>query len=100
MVYRVVVSPRAKSDLRGIQRYISFDNPQAALRFGKRLFTQPKVLGTHPEIGRVVPEFSNPFIREIIVGNYRVVHKVNHSKKQIRILRYWHGARGVPALSE
>lgn len=100
MVYRVVVSPRAKRDLRGIQRYISFDNPQAALRFAKRLFTQPKVLSTHPEIGRVVPEFSDRTIREVVVGNYRVVHKVNHLKKQIRILRYWHGARGIPDLCE
>ncbi|HLB34854.1 MAG: hypothetical protein A3F67_03400 [Verrucomicrobia bacterium RIFCSPHIGHO2_12_FULL_41_10] len=96
MVYRVVISPEAQRDLRGIQRYISFDAPQAALRFTQHLFSKQKVLEAHPEIGRVVPEIANCTLREIIIGNYRVIYKVDHSGKEIIILRYWHAARGVP----
>lgn len=96
MVYRVVVSPRAQLDLKGIQRYISFDAPQAALRFTHRLFSKQKILGTHPEIGRIVPEINNRTMREIIVGNYRVIYGVDYSRKKITIIRYWHAARGVP----
>ena len=100
MVYRVTVSRGAHRDLRGIQRYISFDSPQAAMRLGRLFFSKEVMLGKHPEIGRVVPEFSNLSIREVVVGNYRLIYKVDHFTKQILILRYWHGARGIPGFSE
>lgn len=96
MVYRVVVSPRAQRDLRGVQRYISFNAPQAALRLTQRFFSKQKILELHPEIGRMVPEIHNRAVRELIVGNYRVVYKVDHSKKEIEIVRYWHASRGIP----
>lgn len=96
MVCQVIVSSHAKRDLRGIQRYISIDSSLAALRFGQLLFKKQKMLELHPEIGRVVPEFGNRIIREIIVGNYRIIYRVNLLKKEIRILRYWNAARGIP----
>ena len=96
MDFRVIVSPEAWSDLRDIKRYISRDSALAAERFGQKLFSKHKIIKSHPEIGRVDPEASNTGVREIIVGNYRIMYRVNISKKQIRILRYWHAARGTP----
>jgi len=96
MDFRVIVSPEAWSDLRDIKRYISRDSPLAAERFGQKLFSKQKILRTHPETGRVVPEIGNAAVREIVIGNYRIMYRVNASKKQIRILRYWHAARGAP----
>ncbi len=96
MVYRVVVSSQAKRDLMEIQRYIAYDSLSSALRFRQKFFSKQKLLSQYPEIGRMVPEFSHRMIREIIVGNYRIVYKVDHHNKKIIILRYWHAARGTP----
>ena len=96
MGYKIIFSPRARRDLRGIKRYISFDSPQRADRFGQRLLAKTEMLQFHPEIGRAVSVLANRNMREIIVGNYRVIYKVDYSKKEVEIVRYWHAARGIP----
>ena len=73
MDYQVTLAPSARGDLREIVRYISFDAPDRALRFGRFLVSNTGRLAQFPEIGRVVPEFNNPCIREIIVRSYRVI---------------------------
>lgn len=98
MEFRVIDAPRARRDLRNIKRYISFDSPQAAEKFGRFLLSKARMLGQHPWMGRVVPDFRNPNIREIIVGNYRVIYRVDSLAQQIEIVRYWHGARGTPEI--
>ena len=57
------------------------------------------MLEKFPELGRVVPEFGEPSIREIVVRrNYRVVYRVNPQEQLIEIIRFWHAARGVPEI--
>lgn len=51
-----------------------------------------------PEIGRVVPEYSLPTMREITVRSYRIVYRVDHTRKFVEIARVWHAARGTPEL--
>ncbi|HLB34909.1 MAG TPA: type II toxin-antitoxin system RelE/ParE family toxin [Chthoniobacterales bacterium] len=96
MDYQITIAPRARRDLREGIRYISLDSPQAAERFAILLSSKIKILKRHPEIGRVVPEVDDIAIREIIVGNYRVMYEIDSLEKQVEILRYWHAARGTP----
>src|SRR6185437_618985 len=63
MDYQVILSPRAIQDLQEIVRYISFDSPASAEKFGLALIEQAHSLRTFPERGRVVPEFRNKNIR-------------------------------------
>jgi plasmid stabilization system protein ParE len=63
---KVILSPRSIQDLREIVRYISFDNPKAAERFGYALIDAALSLGTMPERGRFVPELADGITREII----------------------------------
>lgn len=49
-------------------------------------------------MGRVVPEFDEPTIREIVVRAYRVIYRVDHRDSRVDIARVWHGARGTPQL--
>jgi len=98
MVYRVILSLEAQNDLREIKRYISLDSSQAAERFAQRLAKTTSLLETHPEMGRMFPEMRNITIREIVVGNYRIIYEVNSLKRQVKIARYWHAARGTPEL--
>lgn len=66
--------------------------------FGFRLITETDKLLNFPELGRVVPEYRLPIIREIIVRSYRVIYRVDHQRKLIEIARVWHAARGTPEL--
>ena len=99
MDYQVALSPSARADLRDIVRYISLDAPDRAVRFGQFLISRVKVLAQFPELGRVVPEFGEPFIREIVVRSYRVVYRIEHSQRLVEVIRFWHAARGAPELN-
>lgn len=98
MDYQVILSVPARSDLQNIVHYISLDDREQARRFGMFLIQQARSLGQFPERGRVVPEFEDKSIREIIVKDYRVVYRVDRDKRTIEIVRFWHTGRGTPAL--
>jgi toxin ParE1/3/4 len=67
MGYQVALAPSARRDLRDIVRYISLDSPERALAFGQLLISSTKRLAEFPEMGRVVPEFGDASLREIVV---------------------------------
>ena len=98
MDFRLVWTPLARSDLRGIVTYIARDNPDAARRVGERVLDAVEVLRSMPQLGRVVPERRNQSIREIIRGNYRIVYRLREESQAVEIWRIWHGARGIPHL--
>lgn len=98
MDYQVVLSLSARADLRDIVRYISFDAPDRALEFGQFLISRTKLLAQSPELRRVVPEFGDNVIREIIVRSYRVVYRLDDSQRLIEVIRFWQAARGIPEI--
>jgi plasmid stabilization system protein ParE len=95
MDYKVIVAPRAIDDLRDIVLYIAPDRPEAAKRLGLALIERTKVLAVFPFSGKVVPEFNDRVIRELILRPYRIVHRIDEDQKVIGIARFWHGARGA-----
>lgn len=95
MDYKVVLAPRAIADLQDIVLYITPDRPDAAKRLGLALIGQTKVLGSFPFSGRVVPEFHQPLIRELVLKPYRIVYRIDETRKIVGVARYWHGARGA-----
>ena len=98
MGYQVALSPSARGDLRDIVRYISLDSPERAVRFGQFLISNTKRLADFPELGRVVPEFDDASIREIVVRSYRVIYRVSHAEQRVDVARFRHGARGIPEI--
>jgi toxin ParE1/3/4 len=98
MDFKVILSSRAIQDLQEIVRYISFDNPVRAESFGRELIAKTRLLVSFPKIGRIVPEFDEPDIREIIHKSYRIVYRLRLEKRMIEVSRFWHGARGSPDL--
>ena len=93
MDYKVVLAPRAIEDLRDIVLYVAPDRPEAAKRLGMALIEKTKVLGSFPFSGRVVPEFADRSIRELILKPYRIVYRVDDSSRVVGVARYWHAAR-------
>ena len=94
---KVILSPRAIQDLSEIVRYISLDNPQAAERFGFTLIDAALSLGTLPERGRLVPEFTDG-TRELIYGRYRIIYRIRPDSKTVWVSRFWHAQRGIPEI--
>jgi len=66
MAYKLIWSPAARDDLHDIVVFIARDNPNRAMSFGYELISQTDRLQEFPELGRIVPEYRNDEIREII----------------------------------
>ena len=96
MGWQVIIAPSAQTDLADIVRYIAQHNSDAAARLGFELITRAESLADFPEIGRMVPEFRQPDLRELICRSYRIIYRLRHEDKLIQIVRFWHGARGFP----
>ncbi len=94
MDFKVVLAPRAIDDLRDIVLYVAPDRPEAAKRLGLALIDKTKLLSQFPFSGRVVPEFGDEMIRELILKPYRIVYRIDEARRLVGISRYWHSARG------
>lgn len=94
MAFRIIWSETALTDLQDLVRYIAGDDRQVAKRFGDWIVTKVESLQTFPRIGRIVPEFREECLREMIVAPYRIVYEIDDDDMKISILRIWHGARG------
>jgi plasmid stabilization system protein ParE len=100
MGWKVIVSPRADSDLGNIVSFIARHNPAAASRIGHALIARAEILTQFPEMGRMVPEFNLPDLREIVYRSYRVIYRVKKREQLIEIVRFWHAARGLPHIPQ
>lgn len=69
-------SGRARSDLRLAIQFIGRESPDAAARFGSAVVAAARSLAEFPERGRVVPELSDPAVREIFLARYRIVYEL------------------------
>ena len=83
----------AVDDLDDIAVYISQDNPEAARRIVRRLWTAVKSLARQPKMGRPGRVYGT---RELVVSDtpFLVPYRVVGS--EIQILRVLHGARDWP----
>ena len=66
MAYKLIWSSAARDDLHDIVTFIARDNPNRAMSFGYELMSETDRLNDFPESGRVVPEYRNDNIREIV----------------------------------
>ena len=60
-------------------------------RLVEEIFTRIEALCDHPEKGRIVPEFGQPFLRELIQPPFRIVYR--REPKHVRIVRVWRSER-------
>ena len=89
----VVWTQPALEKLLAITRYIQADNPSAARRFATSVKAKVGRLQAFPESGRLVPEFSSSGLREVIIGDYRIIYRVLKSPLTVQLLAVHHGAR-------
>ena len=82
----------AIENLNDIGDYIEKDSFRYAEIVVNSLFDSAKILECHPLAGRVVPEFEDKNIRELIKGSYRIVYQVLNENR-IDVLTVHHSAR-------
>ena len=85
-------SKRSLGDLQRIGRHIGGDKPGAARKHVALLKERGKRAAEHPYSGRMVPEWGQNDVREIIVGNYRVIYHVS-AEDLVEILTVLEGHR-------
>ncbi len=82
----------ALDNLNEIAEYISKGSIRYAEITAAKLFSRTDILEQHPLIGRVVPEFSDKTIRQLIEGNYRIIYRVI-SEAEIHVIAVHHAKR-------
>src|SRR4051812_45911728 len=96
MGWPVILTEQAQEDLREIASFIGRKNPQDAQRFCDLLSQKAHSIGDFPHIGRMLPEFDDPLVREIVHGSYRIMYELKSAPDEVYVLRFWHAARGTP----
>lgn len=87
----------AIQNLNDIGDYIERDSYRQAAIVVNYLFDSADILESHPFLGRIVPEFQDKNIRELIRLKYRIVYLILNEER-IDILTVHHSARLLPDL--
>ncbi|MDB5007949.1 MAG: plasmid stabilization system [Mucilaginibacter sp.] len=88
----IIWTPFALEDLQSIYDYIALDSPTYAIKFIDKLVDRVDILIENPESGKIVPEFEDELIRELIEGSYRIIYRIR-ATDEIGIVRVHHSAR-------
>jgi len=97
-VTRVLWTPQARGDLRGIGEYIGHDSPHYAALVVAEILTSVRRLREFPESGRILPERGEPTLREVIWRNYRIVYRHMVSEREVHVLLVFRAERLLPKL--
>ncbi len=98
MVEKVIWTATAREDLREIALRIATDRPSIAEDYCLELISFAETAGDFPRLGRIVPEFEDQRLREIIRPPYRIIYELLPQHPRPVIMRIWHGARGAPEI--
>ncbi len=81
----------AKQHLQRIYDHIEPQSELYAQRMINKLVLRTDGLGDFPEMGREVPEYDDPNVRELLVSPYRIIYVVR--KNRVDIIGVIHTAR-------
>jgi len=98
MAFELIWAPAARLDLKELAAYVAESRPQVSTHFVAQVFQVVERLTDFPESGRIVPEFEDPSIREVIRRPCRIVYRIRTQERLVEIVRVWHAARGIPQL--
>jgi toxin ParE1/3/4 len=98
VIRRVLWTEAAASDLEQTADFIARDSRRYAAAFVREVRDAARSLSQLAERGRIVPEFADPNIRELLVRGYRLIYQLGlHS---VSIIGFIHGARELSRLWE
>jgi len=83
---------QAINDVDKIAEFIAKDSEHYAQIQVQRFFQATKVLERQPKSGKIVPEKQDSLVREILIGNYRIIYKIV-SEIKVDIITVHHSKR-------
>lgn len=93
----VTLAESAVTDLEELRAYYREQQvPEVGERFVREIIALIEELPAHPERGRVLPEFGQPRLRELIHPPFRIVYRCD--AERLSIVRVWRSERllGLP----
>ena len=79
------LSTRASDEIHEEAERLGTFSPAYAKAFIDTLFAKADLLRQFPELGRIVPEYSDPSIRELFYRHYRIFYFVSPDKSRVSI---------------
>jgi plasmid stabilization system protein ParE len=96
--YPFRIAESAAADFEGILVWYKWkDVPDVGRKHVSEILEQVKMLADFPKMGRVVPEFNQEAIRELIHRPYRIVYRFDGA--EINLVRVWRCERLMTAFS-
>lgn len=83
---------QAIEDINGIAEFIARDSERYAEMQVMRFFAEEDGISSNPLAGRMVPEMADRRIREVIVGNYRIIYEII-GEQRVDVLTVHHSNR-------
>ena len=88
----ITFAESAAQDLEDILAYYADQAmPQVGSRLVAEIIADIELLSSQPRMGRIVPEFEQDFLLELIRPPFRIVYRVDSN--QVRIVRVWRSER-------
>jgi toxin ParE1/3/4 len=96
--YRVIISPRALSDLEDLHRYIVRDSPGNASALIRRLIAAIDSLEDFPHRNRVYQGRRQPSeaVRRMVVLPFLLYYRVDDAERVVGVITVRHGRRRQP----
>jgi addiction module RelE/StbE family toxin len=86
-------TPQALEDVDEIAKYIARDSPKYAEITAQKIFHSLERIRKFPRSGRIIPEFNDVYLREVIMDNYRVMYLLTETSAFV--FTVMHGRRDV-----
>ena len=89
---RVTLADSAVHDLEDtVAHYVEQGVPNVGADLVAKILDRIETLREYPDVGRIVPEFENPRLRELIHPPFRMVYR--RDTDTARVVRIWRGER-------
>ncbi len=93
--FKVLWTDHAIQDLLGIKAFIAQDSMDRAEKWLIELYTAGENLSQLSSRGRIVPEFNQENLRELLIENYRLVYRIKSTT--VEIITVFEGHRQLKA---
>jgi len=86
------IAESALADLEELRAWYTEQGvPEVGARLLGEIVASIETLADHPDMGRIVPEFDQPSLRELIRPPFRIVYR--RDPKHVRVVRVWRSER-------
>jgi toxin ParE1/3/4 len=97
--YKVVLTPKARKDLKAIGLHIALDSPVRAISYVIELQGyMHKVLSIFPQSGRLYEGIHTKEVRSMPYQDYVCIYYVDEARQQVNIVHVFNAARDKVAI--